>query len=211
MKKYWKLIAGIAAFVIVILGVKVLYDNLSAEYGPESQMVTNGAVGETTTAAKVDSMLGGVFETEAQTTQASEDFVPAMDFTVVNEAGENVTLSSLFGKPIVINFWASWCSPCKAELPDFQAAYEKYGDEVQFMMVNMTDGARETVDVAKEYMASAGYTFPLYFDTTQEAAYTYAVYSIPMTFFIDANGNIAAYAQSMIDMELIEQGISMIR
>lgn len=207
MNKYWKLIVGVVAFVVAILGVKVLYDNLSTEYAPESQMVTNG----TTQGAKPESMLGGLFETEAESSAATEEFVPAMDFTAVNEAGESVKLSSLFGKPIVINFWASWCSPCKAELPDFQAAYDKYGDEVQFMMVNMTDGARETVDVAKEYMASEGYTFPLYFDTAQEAAYTYGVYSIPMTFFIDANGNIAAYAQSMIDMELIEQGISMIR
>lgn len=205
MKKYWKLLVAVMAFVVLIVGVKVLYDNLSTEYAPESQMVTNAEI----TAESVESMFEGMFETDSST-EAQEN-VSAMDFTVINEAGEEVTLSSLFGKPIVINFWASWCSPCKAELPDFQEAYEKYGEDVQFMMVNMTDGARETVDVAKEYMASAGYDFPLYFDTTQEAAYTYAVYSIPMTFFIDSDGNIAAYAQSMIDLDVIEQGIGMIR
>lgn len=205
MKKYWKFFAGILAFTVLIVGVKLLYDNLSSEYAPESQMVTNAE----TTGATVDSRFDGMYEDATESDEASES-VPAMDFTVINEDGESVTLSSLFGKPIVINFWASWCSPCKAELPDFWEAYNKYGDEVQFMMVNMTDGARETVEAAKEYMASAGYDFPLYFDTTQEAAYTYAVYSIPMTFFIDTDGNIAAYAQSMINLELIEQGVGLI-
>ena len=96
------------------------------------------------------------------------------------------------------------------ELPDFQEAYEKYDGEVQFLMVNMTDGMQETKEIAMKFMDDAGYTLPVYYDTAQEAAYTYTVYSLPTTFFISAEGEPVAYAQGMIDAETLEKGISMI-
>ena len=79
-----------------------------------------------------------------------------------------------------------------------------------FLMVNMTDGAQETKKSASEYMSEAGYTLPVYYDTKQDAAYTYAVYSLPTTFFINEKGEAVAYAQGMIDAETLQTGISMI-
>lgn len=98
-------------------------------------------------------------------------------------------LSDFAGTPVVINFWATWCSPCKAELPAFEAAFQQYGEQVHFMMINMTDGARDTVDGVKDFVAGGEYSFPLYFDTELDAAYAYGVYSIPMTVFINADGS----------------------
>ncbi len=77
-------------------------------------------------------------------------------------------------------------------------------------MVNMTDGVQETMEGAKDFIDEQGYTLPFYFDTKLQGAYTYGVYSLPMTFFIDANGEMIAYAQGMIDGETLEKGISMI-
>ena len=85
-------------------------------------------------------------ETSAETDDPSK--TKALDFTMLNSEGEEVSLYDYVGKPIVLNFWASWCPPCKAEMPDFEAAYQKYGDDVVFLMVNLTDGRRETVDTA---------------------------------------------------------------
>ena len=144
----------------------------------------------------------------AETGAPSADTAP--DFTILDMEGKEVKLSDFFGTPIVLNFWASWCPPCKAELPDFEEACKKYDGDVVFLMVNLTDGQRETVEVAKDFIASEGYTFPVYFDTKYEAAYTYGVSSIPQTYFINADGSLEARATGMISSSQLEQGIGMI-
>ena len=144
----------------------------------------------------------------ADTAETAANTAP--NFTVLDADGREVKLSDFFGTPIVLNFWASWCPPCKAELPDFEAACKAYEGRVVFLMVNMTDGQRETVAVAGEYLASEGYTFPVYFDTEYEAAYAYGVSSIPQTYFIAADGSVQARATGMISADQLEQGIGMI-
>ena len=89
----------------------------------------------------------------------------ANDFTVINNEGESVSLSDFFGKPIIVNFWASWCGPCKMELPEFEKAYKTYGEEIEFLMVNLTDEYGETVESVKKFTKDNKYNFPLYFDT----------------------------------------------
>lgn len=116
--------------------------------------------------------------------------MPAPDFTVYTESGETVRLSDFLGRPVVINFWASWCGPCKSELPAFDAAYAAYGDRVEFLMINLTDGQRETVEGVREFMRQGGYTFPVYYDTAYDAATTYGTYSIPVTVLVNAEGNL---------------------
>lgn len=116
--------------------------------------------------------------------------VPAEDFTVQDWEGGQVSLSDYYGKPIVVNFWATWCGPCKSELPAFDNAYAAYQDEITFLMVNMTDGYSETVAGTKQFIEENGYSFPVYFDTSYEAYQAYGVTAIPMTLFIDANGKL---------------------
>ena len=134
----------------------------------------------------------------------------ALDFTVQDWEGNMVKLSDFFGKPIVLNFWASWCPPCKAELPDFDDACKKYDGEVVFLMVNMTDNQMETVEVAKDFIKTYGYDFPVYFDVDYQAAMVYGVRSIPQTYFINAEGEAVATATGMISASQLEQGIGMI-
>ena len=120
------------------------------------------------------------------------DVIPAMDFTVYTEDGTAVNLSDFYGTPTVVNFWATWCGPCKSELPAFETLYNKHKDEVNFLMINLTDGAQETIPGVTDFINKNRYTFPVYFDTEMNAAMTYGVYSIPATLFIDADGNIVA-------------------
>ena len=144
-------------------------------------------------------------------TDTDSDKVAAPDFTMTDKDGNEVQLSNFAGKPMVLNFWASWCGPCQMEMPDFEEMYKQYGEEVQFVMVNMTDGSQETVDSATQFITEKGYTFPVYYDTKMEGAYYYSVYSLPTTYFIDAEGDVTASNKGMISGENLQTGIEAIR
>jgi len=133
----------------------------------------------------------------------------APDFTVLDAGGKEVRFSSMFGKPIVLNFWASWCPPCKSEMPEFNKVYKELGEKIQFIMVNLTDGQRETVAAGTKYISDQKFSFPVYFDTKQEAAYAYGIQSIPTTLFIDREGYIVTGAQGAILESMLRKGIGM--
>ena len=159
----YKLIVTLLVLVIVIGGGMLLYRNLGEN---------------------ID--LGEAVPTEAVSKTA------APDFTVTDGAGNEVRLSDFRGKGVVLNFWASWCGPCKSEMPHFQAAYEEYGEELHFLMVNMSTAFGDAKADAEDFLTEGGYSFPVYYDTGAECAYGYGISGIPVTVFIDAEGNIVS-------------------
>lgn len=132
------------------------------------------------------------------------------DFTVYDADGNAVHLTDFRGKPVVLNFWASWCGPCKSEMPAFNDTAEDLNGEVVFLMVNLTDGYQETVDTASAFIEEQGYTFPVYYDTDMNAAQVYGVSSVPVTYFIDAEGYGVGRAMGAIDETYLQTGIDMI-
>lgn len=167
MKKRILTIILLVVLVLLLVGATVWYRALSTEYSANDIAVDR--------------------ESSAQPAAQVEQ---AADFTVLDNEGNQISLSQLFGNPVIINFWATWCGPCKAELPDFDKLYSEYRDSVQFMMINMTDGSRDTVESVKEFIKDAGYSFPVFFDTEFEAAIAYSVYSLPRTVAINPDGTI---------------------
>lgn len=147
---------------------------------------------------------------EGETT-TEEEKIEAPDFTALDKDGGEVKLSDFIGKPVVINFWASWCPPCKGELPDFEKLYKEMGGDIVFLMVNLTDGQRETLEKAKDFISDENYTFPVYFDTKQDAAYNYGISSIPLTLFIDSEGYVIAGHEGQMDDKMIRSGIDLIK
>lgn len=134
--------------------------------------------------------LAGRYTDDREIKQGETALNTAADFTVLDENGGEVRLSDFFGKPIIINFWATWCGPCTSELPVFEKAYTAFGDRVHFLMVNLTDGTRDTVDGVKAFVARNGFTFPVLYDTNYSGAYAYNVVSIPKTVAIDSQGRV---------------------
>lgn len=134
----------------------------------------------------------------------------APDFAVAGNDGAEVQLSDFRGQPVVLNFWASTCGPCQSEMPGFQQAWQRYGDQIAFMMVDVPGFNGETTARAQELVASKGYGFPVYFDTDGSAAAAYGVTSIPRTCFIDAEGRIVAAAAGALDEASLDQGIDLL-
>ena len=178
--------------VVMIAGAGVLYKSLAGSVQMDAL-----ATGETV-AAEVSEETGAVNPNLAA------------DFTVYDLEGNAHALSDFRGQPVILNFWASWCGPCKSEMPDFQEKYEAYGEKVHFLMVNLTDGSQETVESAQGYADGQGYTFPVYFDTDYSAAIAYAVSAVPATYFIDAEGSLVAYGKGAMSGETLQRGIDML-
>ena len=134
----------------------------------------------------------------------------APDFSVLDAEGKQVLLSSLRGKPVVLNFWASWCGPCREEMPDFQQVYTLYQGRVHFMMVNLTDGSRETQGKAAEFVRRNGFSFPVYYDTKQEAVKGYGITAIPTTFILDADGMVVSQSQGVLHKEALQKTLEQV-
>ena len=186
--------------LILVLALVVLLAVAGAAYkalSPGVQM-DNLATGETVAADVPEG------------TEAAADDNLAPDFTVYDLEGNAHSLSDFRGQPVIVNFWASWCGPCKNEMPDFEEKYKEYGDTIQFLMVNLTDGSQETVETAQGYIDGQGYTFPVYFDTDYSGAIAYAVSAVPATYFIDENGSLIAYGKGSLSQEQLQRGIDML-
>lgn len=134
----------------------------------------------------------------------------AEDFTVYDKDGNPVRLANHYPEPIVVNFWASWDTLSQEQLPVFEKMYQKYGDQVQFMMVNITDGSKENRESADAYIAEKGYTFPVYYDTDMSAVTAYGTRSIPATYFVNSRFDLMGRANGVIDEETLKKGIKLI-
>ena len=133
----------------------------------------------------------------------------APDFRVSDENGNEVRFGDMLDKPVVVHFWASWCGVCEEEFPLLAEAYEDYGDEVNFMMIDLCDSSREKA-AAEAFIDKNGYSFPIYLDDEGEAAAAYAVTAVPQTFFISREGVIVAKQIGAIDENRLRQNITAI-
>ena len=210
MKNKNTLLVIVLMFVFLIGGAYVLYNKLGQDVTAE-QMIVHATPSPTAEPSQEETLPESETTSEAETAahEESKDIL-APDFQVYDKNGNAVHLSDFFGKPIVLNFWASWCGPCQREMPDFNEKYAELGGDVHFVMVNMTDGGRETMETASAFIEKNGYNFPVFFDTTGEAAVTYGAYSLPTSFFINAEGHVIAQAVGAIDAATLQQGIDMI-
>jgi len=113
-------------------------------------------------------------------------FKPA--FTIKNASGENVSLSDYKGQVVILNFWASWCPPCIEEMPELQEVHDSLGEGTVLLAINLTDGQRETRELADKFLAKNGYDMNVLYDAEGKAFTPFGITSIPQTFIIDKEG-----------------------
>ena len=152
MKQTQKTILTAAVLLMVLVAAVLGYNALTKHYSPENFVPdkTLGLHTETGETVAVELESAQPAETAETVPPAEEIDYSAPDFTVYDGDGNAAKLSDFFGKPLVVNFWASWCGPCKNEMPYFdKAAAER--DDVTILMVNLTDGQRDTVESVKKF------------------------------------------------------------
>ena len=181
MNKKIKVLLGIGAFAVLIIITVFAYNQLS-EMGHTPENIAYEAGGE------------------------EDNRVRAIDFTVLDQDNNEVRLFDFLGKPIILNFWTTWCPACVAEMPYFEQIYQEMGDDIHVIKVNLRED-RAHVD---NFMANNGLTFPVYFDTTGEASAIYGVRSIPFSVFIDADGFVVASAQGALNEATMRRGLQMV-
>lgn len=181
MKDKMKIVVLIVSLILLIVIVKFGYGYLSGAYMPN--------------------------DSDSLQTEIKE----AKDFTVYDEDGNIVKLSDFKDKkPVVVNIWASWCGPCQEEMPYFEEAIKEYGNDVEILMVNLTDGKRETKERALKFLEDNNLEMKVVFDKELSAANTYNIMGIPRTIFINKAGEITYDREGLIDKNTLFDNIKKI-
>ena len=179
--------------IVLLTGAVFIYNEMYEDYTDNNS--------EMQTVEKDNSVDENNNEDTQQPSQKNENTVPDVEF--YDADGNAVKLSDFFDKPLVLNFWATWCGPCKSEMPGFDRLYDKYKDRVNFVMLNVSDSEEDVADFLEEN----GYGFPVYFDKTQIASYTYGASSIPLTFVMYKGGEIYGYQMGVIPEDALEEAL----
>lgn len=155
------------------------------------------------TAVEHESGAEGSEQTE-ETGLAVGNFAP--DFELTTLTGETVRLSDYRGQRVFVNFWATWCPPCRAEMPDMQKLYEEQDLPIEILAVNLTDSEMNEEDVA-EFVEGFGLSFPILMDVDSQVANTYQVQAVPVSYMIDQDGRISYVAPGAMNHDLMIQEV----
>lgn len=163
---------------------------------------------ETAEESKTSEETGTSGGTEAPDTSAQEAEAAALmaSLKFQDASGNELSFADFSDKYIVVNYWASWCPPCKAEMPDLQKFYEAHKDEEDFVFIalNATDGGRETKETADAFIKGKGYSFPVYYDSSQDVGLKLNLSSLPSTFTVAPGSRPAYFMQGMRTLEDFE-------
>ncbi len=134
---------------------------------------------------------------------------PAPDFALLDLSGNVVRLSDFLGKTVVLNFWASWCPPCRAEMPEFLEAYEQRLPQDDFVILAVDKLVEDGKGAVEDFVQEFALTFPVAFDASDEVNQRYGVRGLPSTFFIDRNGVLLSKNLGPVFGGLLPDGIAL--
>lgn len=163
-----------------------------------------------------DSESAAAGETESSLPDTS-DRVEAPDFTLVDQFGEEHKLSDYKGKVVFLNFWATWCPPCREEMPDIEALYKEYGENSEDLVILSVANPKtkdnpnnndKTIEEVTKFMEDNGYSYPTLMDTTGDVLLQYYITAFPTTFMIDREGRVIGYASGALTKDIMKNIIT---
>ena len=209
MNRQIKSILAIIVFIAILGGLKLVYDanvKKGTLEGVAGNITTPGPSVTQPSAATVPPATGASTQPTGSTGERPTVMLP--DATVYDAQGNTVKLSSFRGKKTIINAWASWCGPCKAEMPDFAELDREAGDDYQIVMVNI-QGGLETRENADRFLKDNNFEFnTMLYDEDMDFAQMLEISSIPTTIFVDEEGQIHIYQQGMLKKSQVLEGLS---
>lgn len=211
MKQHMDLIKKLGGVILIVSGLTMAISGIT---GISRDSSRNNIVENNQQAESIDqsteSESSNVAEERANQESEEEDTrIKALDFTLYDQYGNEHTLSDYEGKTVFLNIWATWCPPCKREMPHIEALYKEYGENSEDVVIlglaapNLgSEGDEEHIT---SFLEEEGYTFPVVFDTEASQIYGYGINSFPTTFIIDKEGYIRLYVPGAMDKETMER------
>lgn len=198
VKKHMKLIQTIGGIILLIVGIGMVRDGINQKRLMDAMpQVTQNKKDEPRAHETESTDRNDQDVTTEEEEEMVEEVVIAPDFTLVDQYGETHTLSEYKGKTVFLNFWATWCPPCKKEMPYIEALYHEYGEnkeDVIILGVAMPNlGKEQSKEEIVKFLEKNNYTFPVVFDEGYEAIYSYGISAFPTTFMINPEGNVEGY------------------
>lgn len=211
----------IGGVLMILVGILMVTGKMNDVTGYLSEITSSGQ--ETTEKEEKENTAieekGSIEEKAASTQQEDPDSsaeeqesestaIPAVDFTLTDQYGSSHTLSEYKGKTVFLNFWATWCPPCQAEMPDIQKLYEEFDTEGEDALIILgiaapDYGNEKNEEGIKNFLEENGYTYPVVMDTGGNVFAQYGVYSYPTTFMIDRDGNVFGYVTGQLTEEIM--------
>lgn len=176
-------VIAVIALVVVVAGAYFAYSALSGAAGP------TGSASPSSAASQAGNAAVSASSSQAGSTGAWSDRAFA-SLTMLDADGNPVMMEEAAnGRPTVVNVWATWCPYCIDEMQDFQALYDKYGDRIQFVMLDAADRTSE-LSKAQDFVKEQGFTFPVFYDVNWEVQRFFGIRGLPATIVIDGNGEV---------------------
>ncbi len=196
--------------LMVLMGILMITGGMNKVTGYLSGLTSGGNTSGTAVERQSEEETETETEagTETETETETETKIPAIDFTLKDQYGNTHTLSDYKGKTVFLNFWATWCGPCRAEMPDIQKIYETWDQEGEDALVVLgiaapLMGQETSEEEIVRFLEENGYTYPVVMDTTGEIFMSYGITAFPTTFMIDREGNVFGYAAGQLNEELM--------
>ena len=208
-KKHQKFVAytvKAGGILLIFMGVMMFTGWMNGVTGYLSGFTT-GTTASSKAPASSQSTSQPAASAASSTSAPAKEPVAAPDFTLTDQNGVSHTLSDYRGKVVFLNFWATWCGPCKAEMPDIEALYTEKGNNAEDFIVlgvanpTCADGTEEEVT---SFLTNGGFTYPVAMDTTGTVFSAYGVSAFPTTFMIDVNGNVFGYVSGTLTREMMD-------
>lgn len=205
----------IGAVLLIVMGILTLTGatgGISADLAAGSGTVQEAPAGNSGEEAAPS---GDSQEEHSGADSQEIPMVPAPDFTLTDQYGQTHTLSDYQGKTVFLNFWATWCGPCKMEMPDIQALYEDWdenaGELVVLGVAGPNIGQEGSAEDITAFLEENGYTYPVVMDETGTLFYQYGISAYPTTFMIDTEGNVFGYVQGAVSREVMDDIVEQTR